>query len=98
MIAVEYTAGALRDVQRLADFLLPADPIAAQATADLILDATDILCRCPEIGRRVGDSMRELVISRGRSGYLALYHYAPQRDLIVVTAVRHQREAGYKSF
>jgi len=41
--------------------------------------------------------MRERVVSRGRTGYLALYDYDEVRDVAVVLAIRHQREAGYTS-
>ncbi len=41
---------------------------------------------------------RELVISRGKSGYLALYRYDGERDRVLVLAIRHQREAGYLGF
>ena len=44
---------------------------------------------------RSAGKFRELMISQGRSGYLALYHYMPSRQLIRVLALRHQREAGY---
>ena len=48
------------------------------------------------IGRKVDDRYRELVISHGRSGYLALYRYDPSEDLVLVLAIRHQREQGYE--
>ena len=38
--------------------------------------------------------MRELVISHGSTGYLALYRYHEIRDLVTVLAIRHQRELG----
>jgi len=47
------------------------------------------------IGRPVESNYRELVISRGRSGYIALYRYHETRDVVLVLAIRHQREAGY---
>jgi hypothetical protein len=37
-----------------------------------------------------------LVISRGRTGYLALYRFLPLLDRVLVVALRHQRESGYK--
>ncbi len=37
----------------------------------------------------------ELVISRGASGYLALYRYDELVDLVLVLRVRHQRELDY---
>jgi hypothetical protein len=39
--------------------------------------------------------MRELLISRGRSGYLALYTDEASADIAFIRAIRHQREAGY---
>lgn len=38
--------------------------------------------------------MRELVISRGKTGYIALYRYDEIRDVARVLAIRHQRELG----
>ncbi len=51
------------------------------------------------IGRLAPPSatLRELVISRGRSGYVALHEYSPAEDLVRVVAIRHQREVGYRS-
>ena len=97
MIELNYTEQALADLERLSDFLLQADPHAAEDTALLIFDALEILLQHPEIGRKVHFGQRELVISRGRTGYLALYRFLPHIDRIVVLALRHQRESGYKS-
>ncbi len=91
-----YAEQALQDMERLSDFLVASDPSAAQATAGLIFEALDILINNPEIGRKVHWGQRELVISRGRSGYLALYRFLPHLERVLVLAVRHQREAGYK--
>ena len=96
MIELVYAAQALRDLERLGDFLLETDPQAAQDTAVLILEALEILVQHPEIGRKVHFGQRELVISRGRTGYLALYRFLPHIDRILILALRHQREAGYK--
>ena len=46
----------------------------------------------PLIGHVVARPYRELLISRGRSGYIVLYKYDVLRDLAVVLAIRHQRE------
>ena len=97
MTELVYTAQALQDLERLSDFLLDTDPQAAQDTAGLIFDALDILLQHPEIGRKVHFGQRELVISRGRTGYLALYQYLPHLDRILVLTLLHQRESGYKS-
>ena len=97
MTELVYTEQALLDLERLSDFLLETDPPAAQDTAVLIFDALEILVRHPEMGRKVHFGQRELVISRGRTGYLALYRFLPHVDRILVLALRHQRESGYKS-
>jgi plasmid stabilization system protein ParE len=96
MTELVYAAQALLDLERLGDFLLETDPLAAQDTAALIFEALEILAQHPEIGRKVHFGQRELVISRGRTGYLALYRFLPHIDRILVLALRHQRESGYK--
>ena len=63
---------ALQDLVRRTDCLLPGDPQAAPHTIDLIEEAVHILRRHPQIGRPVEDDLRELVISRGTTGYVAL--------------------------
>jgi plasmid stabilization system protein ParE len=93
---LQYTEQALADIERVCEFLLATDPVAAPATADIILEALNILTHSPEIGRKVAYGNRELVISRGRTGYLALYRFLPERQRVLVLAARHQREAGYK--
>lgn len=95
MAAVLYLPGALDDIERLAAFLRESDPPAAVETKALIESAIDILASHPLIGRSTEPGLRELVISRGRTGYLALYHYDDAEDRILVLAIRHQREAGY---
>ena len=49
----------------------------------------------PGIGRPVEGGLRELIISRKRSGYLARYEFDQARDLVLVARIRHQRESGY---
>jgi len=92
---IVFSRNALSDVHRLVDFLADTDPGTAIATAGLIEEALQILVRHPEMGRRTGAELRELVISRGRSGYLALYHFDVLADEAIIVAIRHQRESGY---
>ncbi|OZA24386.1 MAG: addiction module toxin RelE [Hydrogenophilales bacterium 17-61-9] len=94
MTAVVYTLQALDDLDRLEDFLLEADVPAARKTMPLIISAVETLRLHPDIGRRRGSLMRELVISRGNTGYIALYRYREIRDVVTVLAIRHQREVG----
>ncbi|MBS0338573.1 MAG: type II toxin-antitoxin system RelE/ParE family toxin [Proteobacteria bacterium] len=95
MPLVVYLPEALDDLARLRDFLAGADLFAANETALLVTDAVNILANHPLVGRRAGGNWRELVISRGRSGYVALYRYDERADQVIVAAIRHQREAGY---
>lgn len=83
------------DLERLVDFLIEKFPLEAVQTVDLVTDALGILEQHPKIGRPVEQGLRELVISRGKSGYLALYQYDEAADLAIVLAVRRQREQGY---
>ena len=83
------------DLEALVDFLLSDMPEHAVQTVDLIMDALNILQDHPHIGRAVHQLFRELVISRGHSGYVALYEYDAQADVVMVLAIRHQRQAGY---
>lgn len=92
-----YAARALAALERLTEFLLQPDPPAALETVGLITEAVQVLENHPLIGRPVEQDLRELVISRGDSGYLALYSYEAVQDVVLVPAIRHQREAGYVS-
>jgi addiction module RelE/StbE family toxin len=94
---VIYTARALADLTRLTDFLIESEPAAAPETVELIIEAVQVLENHPLIGRLAEQDLRELVISRGKSGYLALYSYEAAQDVVLVLAVRHQLEAGYVS-
>jgi hypothetical protein len=38
--------------------------------------------------------VRELVISYGKSGYIGRYGYEQKEDVVLILAIRHQREAG----
>jgi plasmid stabilization system protein ParE len=90
-----YSARALADIDHLFDFLAQHDPAVAATAAELIVDAISVLARHPGIGRPVRSNLRELVISHGRTGYVALYRFVAQRSRVEVLAVRHQREAGF---
>lgn len=95
MASLLYSATSLEDLDRLADFLLESDPASAADTAGLIMRGLGILEEHPLVGRPVSDELRELVISRGRTGYVALYRYREDVDVAIVLAIRHQRESGF---
>ena len=87
--------GALRDIERLTEFLIEQDAYAAGATARILIEGLGILKQHPLIGREAEAGLRELVISRGRSGYVALYRFDVATDTALVLAIHHQREGGY---
>jgi addiction module RelE/StbE family toxin len=97
LAALVYSARALADLERLTDFLLENDPPAAAETIDLIDEAVTLLRRHPLIGRTVEHGLRGLAISRGRTGYVALYSFEETQETVLLLAIRHQREAGYWS-
>ena len=95
MAKLIYSGRALADLERLADFLIETDPSSAAETVGLIEEAVELLIRHPLIGRPVEHDLRELVISRGRTGYVALYSFEEEWGAVLILAIRHQREAGY---
>lgn len=105
MATIQLSAAALADLERLQDFAeLSGDPIAQTIDSNdasiglavFLLDAMAVLSHQPGIGRRAEQGMRELVISRGRSGYLAKYRVYEKTDQVLILRIRHQREAGYR--
>lgn len=95
MAQVAYSEHAFADLERLADFLAESDRDFALETVITIQEAIAILERHPLIGRPCEHGLRELVISRGRTGYVALYDVLDADDMVLVLAIRHQREAGF---
>ena len=89
---------ALADLERIFEFNFERDPATALDHIAKVRSAVLILEEHPEIGRPAGGgaSLRELIISHGKSGYLALYQYSPAEHVVRVLAVRHQRETGYR--
>jgi plasmid stabilization system protein ParE len=92
---VVYSGRSLEDLERAIRFLAEQDPSAAAQAAAAIREAVEILSRHPLIGRPVARPLRELVISFGKTGYVALYRYLPARDEVRILGIRHQRELDY---
>ncbi len=96
MSQVILSPAALRDLQRLREFLHSKSPVVAQRAAQTIRSALAQLGQQPTMGRPVEglpETFREWVISFGDSGYLARYHL--EADTVVTLAIRHQREVGF---
>lgn len=98
MAKVIYSGQVLADLERISDHVAEHSGVqAALDVLDLIDEALGILARHPRIGRQAEADMRELVISQGKTGYIALYSHEREHDAVLVLAVRHQREAGFDS-
>jgi plasmid stabilization system protein ParE len=93
---VYFSARALADLDRIFDFIAGHDPASATRAAQRIAEAARILRDHPLIGRPVRGDIRELVISSGRTGYVALYRLRNGIERAEILTIRHQREAGYR--
>lgn len=91
-----WSPSALLGVQRAYRFLAEKDRAAAQAAAGAIRKYAAILEKFPNAGRPADDldpEHRELLIPFGVTGYVLVYEV--HAEIILVLAVRHQKEAGY---
>ena len=95
MARVEITARAMGDLERLFDFIAEEDPARACKQVLSVRRALELLADHPLLGREAEEGRRELILSRGRYGYIAKYRWLPAEDVVLTLAVRHQREAGY---
>ena len=95
---IVFAGEALADLERIFEFNFARNPATALDHIEKVCSAVLVLQTHPEIGHPVpGSTLRELVISYGKSGYVALYEYSSGEGLLRVAAIRHQREAGYRS-
>lgn len=96
MPRVIFTPAAIRDLERLREFLRPRNPAAAERAANAIIQGIHALEELPHIGRPVDEmpeAFRDWLIDFGDSGYAARYRH--DGDTVVVLAIRHQKEAGW---
>ena len=95
MSQVIFSPAAIRDLERLREFLRPKNPAAAERAAKAIIQGLQALGELSRIGRPIDDlpeEFRDWLIDYGDSGYVARYHI--DNDTVVVLAIRHQKEAG----
>jgi plasmid stabilization system protein ParE len=89
---LEWSAAALADLDRFAEFLHDRRPYMAQIIAAEILNRTRIISEHPQLGRPIdgrGD-YRELVLSVLNTSYVFRYGYDGER--LVMLRVFHGRE------
>ena len=96
MAQVKYAARAWRDLERIFEFYAEQDPRLAAKVISLVTEAVEVLAEHPLIGRHAEHGLRELVISSGRTGFVALYRYRDDHEMVRILAIRHQREAGLR--
>ena len=96
MARVQITTRALVDLERLFEFLADHNPKLARKRMLSVRRAFELLSDHPLLGRQAEDGRRELILSRGRFGYSAKYRWVPSEDVVLILAVRHQLEAGYR--
>lgn len=96
MAKISFSGQALVDLERISDFLSEDGVNAQLVVLELIDEAVSVLARHPLIGRQAEAGLRELVISQGKTGYVALYSFEAAHDTILILAIRHQREAGFQ--
>jgi len=91
------TPGAVRGLERSRQFLAQKSPSASRRAAQAIIRQFEVLTIQPGVGRPLEDEpgLRELIVSFGDSGYVALYRYEQQSDTVFILAFRHQKEVGY---
>ncbi len=95
MAQVVYSRQALDHIERAFEFLRRENPAAALSAVTAIQSAVDNLAAHPLMGRRLEGELRELIISYGQTGYVALYRFVISRDEVRLLAIRHQREIGF---
>ncbi len=95
---IRFTKVAREDLKRLYGFLINQDIHAAEHALEVINKAIDLLKTFPFTCRKAKtDSpfLRELVITFGSNGYVALFEIEEQ-NIVTILAVRHQREDDYR--
>jgi plasmid stabilization system protein ParE len=96
MAQVVYSARSLVHAELAFQFLREKNRAAAPDAVTAIQSAVDNLATHPLIGRRLEGEIRELVISYGQTGYIALYRFVVPQNEVRILAIRHQRELGFR--
>jgi len=94
---VRFAPAAAEDLQRLFDFLADQDLDAAERARVVIAQGIGVLQTFPFSCRKASPEnpfLRELVISFGSYGYVALFEVENNKT-VTVLAVRHQREEDF---
>ena len=94
---VRFTPAAAKDMQRMFDFLAEQDVKAARRARSAISKGIEFLRIFPFSCRKASSEhplLRELIISFGANGYVALFEIEDSQT-VTVLAIRHQREEDF---
>jgi plasmid stabilization system protein ParE len=94
---VRFTPSAAKDLQRLFDFLAEKDLRSAKRARTAIAKGIEFLRTFPFSCRKASPEhplLRELIISFGANGYVALFEIEDSQT-VTVLAIRHQREEDF---
>ncbi len=100
---VRFSNAAREDLEQLFDFALQREMESETGDLDIperalqaIKEGIGFLGSSPFACRKAGDSpfVRELIISFGSSGYVALFEIVDNKT-VIIGAIRHQREDDY---
>lgn len=86
------------DFDRILAHVTEHEVLDGPSRIQAIIRAIDVLEQNPLIGRAARGDLRELVIGRRTTGYIALYRHVAELDTVFVLAIRGQKEAGYTRF
>lgn len=91
MPRVIITEGAAEGLERCRKFLAAKVREAARQAGQVIEQQFLLLETTPDIGRPLPEmpALRELVITFGDSGYVALYRHEPADNAVYILAFRH---------
>ena len=95
MANIELAPEIAEDFDRIFEHFTKHNPGEAPERILEIIEGLDLLARHPLIGRPVSGDLRELVLGAKNRGYLALYQYSADLEIVFILAIRSQREAGY---
>ena len=98
MSQVILSTNAVRNLDRLQDFLREKSPATSRRMAQAIKKTLKTLIDHPQIGHVIDempDDYREIVIKFGKSGYLARYRFDVDTDTVIILAIKHQLELDY---
>lgn len=95
---IRFTKAARDDLTRLYRFLVNQDIQAAKNALEAVNKAIELLENFPFTCRKAKPDnpfLRELVISFGANGYVALFEIE-ENNMVTILAVRHQREDDFR--